>query len=147
MKTNQELLDFYGVEIGKKYKITQIGENAEYYKNLTFVVKKASYKKGLYLEISDHIIVGIERLDGFGYEEVKPEILDEKEREYLRAVIKPFRDMVESVSKLVGAMTNQEYIKIYLRNADYAFLPFFEPNQMYKGMKVDKQYSLKELGL
>jgi hypothetical protein len=39
------------------------------------------------------------------------------------------------------------YIKICLKNGDAAYLPCFKENSMYKGMELNREYSLKELGL
>lgn len=89
-----------------------------------------------------------------GYEYIncikKEEILDEKEKEYLRAVIKPFRDRVKYIIKIKGCMEN-EYIAIYIKSinedSERVALPYFEKNTMYKGMEVSEKYSLEELGL
>lgn len=72
------------------------------------------------------------------------EILDDKEKEYLRGVIKPFRNEIISIVKK-NAM-DKEYIKILIEYDDMIF-PLFEKGTMYEGMKVDKEYSLRELGL
>lgn len=71
------------------------------------------------------------------------EILDEKEKEYLSAVIKPFRDRIEYIKKVKDI---REYIAIYLKNERLNF-PYFDKGTMYKGMELDKKYTLKELGL
>lgn len=82
----------------------------------------------------------------------KEEILDDKEKEYLRAVIKPFRDRVECITKIKSYMKN-EYIAIYIKSIDESEsgervpLPYFKKNTMYKGMEQSKKYTLKELGL
>ena len=76
--------------------------------------------------------------------EVEEPILDDKEREYLRGVIKPFREKVVYIEKTMS--WEGEYIDICLEDDTIAF-PYFEKGTMYKGMKVDKKYSLKELGL
>ena len=70
-------------------------------------------------------------------------ILTDKEKEYLSAVIKPFRDRVSSISK-DGPL---EYITILLDGDDFAILPNFEEGTMYKGMEEYKKYTLEELGL
>ena len=70
-------------------------------------------------------------------------ILDEKEKEYLSNVIKPFRDRVSSISK-DGPLG---YITISLDGDDFAILPNFEEGTMYKGMKPNREYLLEELGL
>lgn len=76
---------------------------------------------------------------------VEKEILDDVEREYLLNIIKPFKDKVENICKnshLFGA-----YIRIGIRGEADILFPYFKKNTMYKGMEVDKKYTLKELGL
>ena len=83
--------------------------------------------------------------DDILYVSIKKEgILDEKEKEYLRAVIKPFRDRVKYIEKNFD--DDREYISINL-NSDWLFFPCFKKGTMYKNMKIDKKYTLKELGL
>lgn len=76
--------------------------------------------------------------------EEKNEILDEVEKEYLRAVIKPFRKRMTCIKK--SRYFNYEFIILNLDN-DGIFLPSFKKGKMYKGMKEDKEYTLEELGL
>lgn len=76
------------------------------------------------------------------------EILDSTEKRYLTAVIKPFRDKIEAITK--ESASNYDdlcYINISLKNGDYACLPSFEPSTMYVGMEVDEEYTLEQLGL
>lgn len=76
----------------------------------------------------------------------KKEILDKKEKEYLSAVIKPFRDKVTSVVK--SAWKNEEYIVIkMLCGENDLFFPSFKKNTMYNGMELNEEYTLEELGL
>lgn len=74
---------------------------------------------------------------------VEKEILDEEEKEYLSAVIKPFKDRIEYIEKVENIL---EYIAIDLNNERLSF-PFFDKGTMYKGMELNKKYTLKELGL
>lgn len=74
--------------------------------------------------------------------EAKLEILDEVEKRYLRGVIRPFE--VRFIKKV--DLTNAEYIYIELKS-DHISLPNFSTNTMYKGMEIDKKYTLEELGL
>ena len=76
--------------------------------------------------------------------EKKEDILDEVEKEYLRAVIKPFRKRMTCIKK--SRYFNYEFIILNLDN-DGIFLPGFKKGKMYKGMKEDKEYTLEELGL
>lgn len=86
------------------------------------------------------------------WEEYKEEVLDEKEKKYLSAVIKPFRNMVVCICKLELISCNQ-FIHIQAKRYDedthyeYINLPIFRKGTMYKNMKVGKEYTLKELGL
>lgn len=80
-------------------------------------------------------------------EEYVPDILTDKEKAYLSAVIKPFREDVEYIEKINHSCLNdKQYLRIELPG-DYCTLPLFEKGTMYKGMEVNKRYTLKELGL
>lgn len=78
-------------------------------------------------------------------EEYKPEILTDKEKAYLSAVVKPFKGKVKTVEK-VSFGGGEEYLKI-LFEMDLMSLPFFAKGTMYKGMEANKKYTLEELGL
>ena len=80
-------------------------------------------------------------------QEYKPPILDDVEKAYLSAVIKPFRGDVEYIEKINHSCLNdKQYLRIELPG-DYCTLPLFEKGTMYKGMEVNKRYTLEELGL
>lgn len=79
-------------------------------------------------------------------EEYKEPILDEKERRYLSAVIKPFK--VSWIIKRTMKNDCGEYIKIVFKNDDECLVfPNFKTGTMYKGMEAEKRYTPKELGL
>ena len=82
------------------------------------------------------------------------QILDKKEKEYLSAVIKPFRDRKVCLCKLEDNNTNDQFemICINFKQLDdkrygHFLLPFFKKSTMYKGMKPYINYTLEELGL
>ena len=79
-------------------------------------------------------------------EEYKPNILEEKEKEYLAAVIKPFREKVKYIQKCFD-LGNEAYIYIYVKKCGSMIFPTFRRGTMYKGMEVNKRYTLEELGL
>lgn len=83
--------------------------------------------------------------------EYKEPVLDEVEKKYLSDVIRPFRKNVTGIVKQTFYGSNSQYISIKLCDEtgfkDCVNLPNFERNAMYKGMEVNKEYSLKELGL
>lgn len=79
-------------------------------------------------------------------EEYKPNILEEKEKEYLAAVIKPFRDRVKYITKYIYP-AKEEYLLIVMYNGERMSFPTFKKETMYKGMKVYQEYTLEDLGL
>lgn len=79
-------------------------------------------------------------------EEYKPNILEEKEKEYLAAVIKPFRDRVKYITKYIYS-EKEEYLLIVMYNGERMSFPTFKKETMYKGMKVYEEYTLEDLGL
>nr|DAU83802.1 MAG TPA: hypothetical protein [Caudoviricetes sp.] len=79
-------------------------------------------------------------------QEYKPPILDDVEKAYLSAVIKPFRNEVECIVKYMFS-EEKEFLAICLHNGEEITLPIFIRRTMYKGMKLRKAYTLKELGL
>lgn len=82
-------------------------------------------------------------------EECKEPILDDAEKEYLSAVIKPFRKKVKNIVKInLFGSPEEQFIRIVIGNLDFINLPNFNKNTgMYRSMEVDKLYSLEELGL
>ena len=78
--------------------------------------------------------------------EYKPPVLDDVEKAYLSAVIKPFRNEVECIAKYMFS-EEKEFLAICLHNGEEMILPNFIRRTMYKGMKLRKAYTLKELGL
>lgn len=86
---------------------------------------------------------------------VHPQILDDAEKNYLSAVIKPFRKNVIYIRKYSGTYfgVNYECIEVcvegdFVKKSPFSFsLPAFNAGTMYKGMKIGKAYTLEELGL
>ena len=80
---------------------------------------------------------------------IKKPILDDAERRYLNNIIKPFRDRVKDIVK--HGYDCYEYIEIrfYSENVPMGNinLPYYEKSTMYKGMEVNREYSLEELEL
>ena len=80
-------------------------------------------------------------------EHVEP-ILDDVERKYLSAMIRPFRDEIRGIVK--HNVPNGKYQWIdFIGKDEYAgfYLPNFKTGTMYKGMQVGREYKLEELGL
>lgn len=83
--------------------------------------------------------------------EIEENILNEKEKEYLSAVIKPFRNRVISIEK--AGYSDFMFLSIdihsisVLRNRETINLPFFQKDMMYKNMIDNFKYTLEELDL
>lgn len=83
--------------------------------------------------------------------EYKKSILDEVEKEYLKAVIKPFKKHVKTIMKAKQVATlyaiTIDIEEKYNYETFLQFPPFEKSSEMYKGMELGKEYTLKELGL
>ena len=79
-------------------------------------------------------------------EEYVPDILTDKEKAYLSAVIKPFREKVKYIQKCFD-LGSKAYIYIYVKKCGSMIFPTFCKGTMYKGMEANKKYTLEELGL
>lgn len=76
-----------------------------------------------------------------------PEILDDVEKRYLSAVIRPFRKRVDSIMKISDPLSyDKEYIFIKLDEDSFS-LPYFKTGTMYQGMELERAFTLEELGL
>jgi hypothetical protein len=121
VKEEQEVVEYKN----KKYDVAMIEKNY----NSPFVGKDC-----LRLTLKEH----------------KEEILDEAEKEYLRNVIKPFRNRVKYIKKEEDFVDGKQFIYIVLiREGGYDDIPFpsFKKNAMYRGMEINKEYTLEQLGL
>ena len=80
-------------------------------------------------------------------EEAKEPVLDDVERAYLSAVIKPFRSRVQYIVKWKIYNDFKQFLHIELYRGDSLSFPNFKADTMYRGMEVGKYYTLQELGL
>lgn len=80
-------------------------------------------------------------------EEYSEPILEDVEREYLSATIKPFRKKIAYIVKAQDFDDGKQCIRIILQNGDGMHFPYLDDDAMYKGMEVNKEYSLEELDL
>ena len=148
MNYMEQVAELLGVELGEKFKINFHGDisSDEYF------IDENSIHEVCDGRVNDYCYpLLIALLNGSDTVVKLPKnILTEKEKEYLSSIISPFRNRVECISKY-DYRSKYEYIKIkYNEIYDTSFsinLPCFEKGAMYTGMKVDKTYSLRELGL
>lgn len=90
-----------------------------------------------------------ERFVKWLFEDSEKPVLDEKEREYLSHIIKPFRKNILYISKNEkGYEPDACFIAIVLTGSERIHLPYFNTKSgMYAGMQPFVKYSLEELGL
>ena len=89
--------------------------------------------------------------------EIDTDILSEKEKEYLKSIIRPFKDRVKCIEKKISMNCTGStfyYITIATKSVvndnimEITALPYFNlESKMYEGMELNKEYTLKELGL
>lgn len=79
------------------------------------------------------------------------EILDDAEKKYLKAVIKPFKKHVKTIMKAKQVATlyaiTIDIEEKYNYETFLQFPPFEKSSEMYKGMELGRRYTLEELGL
>ena len=101
--------------------------------------------------ILNKLIVTIDALEEKYLLEHKEKILTKFEKDYLSSTLHPFRKIIVTVSK--HRLNNDfEYIAIRVKSLkedeeENMCFPAFKIGTMYKGMELDKKYSLEELGL
>lgn len=137
-----EIADMLGVGLYKEFTIEGFEDTdfkltvngLFYYDNRTF-----TWEKSLLL---DDILIGTRKI-------IKP-ILTEKEKEYLSAVIKPFKDKVSYIVKQQGFKDDKklsvEFIIIYVDD-EKLILPSYDKGTLYKDMKLMEKYTVEDLGL
>lgn len=89
--------------------------------------------------------------------EIEADILSEKEKEYLKSIIRPFKDRVEYIEKKINMNCTGRsfyYITIATKSVvndnimEITALPYFNlESKMYNCMELNKEYTLKELKL
>lgn len=73
-------------------------------------------------------------------------VLDYQEREYLKSFLKPFTDKVLLIAKYEWD-DDEEFIYIFFKGGSEISLPPFKAGTMYKGMMLNREYNLKQLGI
>ena len=132
-----------------------IGTKITYYSDDIYIKVLNTKVEGVWCCLTANVVERAEKLNNREARKVeiptyteyippKP-ILDDKEKEYLSAVIRPWRYKIKWIRK--NETSENEFIDMTLRDRDEASLPCFKKGTMYKGMELDKEYSLDELGL
>lgn len=128
----KEVAKLLGVEMGVPFKIKGFAPN--------YTIKKYD---GLCDENSYRCNEMLRKLLNGEYEIEQP-ILTQKEKTYLEGVLRPFKDSVLNIEKNQNGYG--QWICIEFKEDNFG-LPYFEKDTMYKGMELNRQYTLEELGL
>ena len=75
----------------------------------------------------------------------RKDVLDETERKYLKAVLRPFRNRDMMIIKVASDYC--DYLIIYFEDGDSIAFPEFPAGTMYNGMELYHEYTLEELGI
>ena len=142
-----EVAKLLGLKLGEEFRIK--GVNSSYRFKLTAIGLMSSWRNsskwnssGLLEEfITGHYQISKEKTNS---------VLDPAEKRYLSNIIKPFKDQVIAIAK--KSANYGEFIDIMIDEGDIGdcgniYLPYFKPDSMYKGMKVNREYTLDQLGL
>ena len=140
-----EVAKLLGVELNEEFGL----KNSNFrYKLTTYGLRKRYH---LIQEWSDSSMLDDLLLGRVEIVKKAKSILDDAEKKYLGNIIKPFRDKVEWVRKFSSPNHRKlEYIKISYQDctrSNVLNFPDFKVGTMYRGMKIGKAYTLKELGL
>ena len=141
----EELAQLVGLELEEEFKMDNYSTKYKLTKH-GFMYWSDDYQQWNYTCGIEELFLGKRQIV-----KIPKPILNEKEKEYLSAVIKPFRDRLVYIYKT--ELSGYEFICIALEYPnkttykDAFTLPFFEKGTMYRGMKLNKEYTLKALEL
>lgn len=151
MKTDAELMSFFGVEEGKEYIVVRQFYDQEfkinYKRGSCFMIQKDT--EGKYLVVfEDGVTNQLMVLQKLDYT-VFSNPLTEEEQQFLKNIIKP---LLKSYDMQIckHSLTGGEWIEIdYTSKLDSGELvfPTYPVGKYYKGLEDDRYYTLQELGL
>lgn len=131
----KEVAELLGVELNEPFKIKGTGFNPYILNRDGLLYDKDGYN--CYSLFSDLLC---------GIREIEKPILTEKEKRYLEGVIEPFKDRVAYIEKR-KSFDKRSFLVIVMKTENNIPFPSFKNDEMYKGMKADKEYPLEELRL
>ena len=140
----KEVAKLLGVELNEEFGL----KNSNFrYKLTTYGLRKRYH---LIQEWSDSCMLDDLLLGRVEIVKKANSILDEAEKRYLTNIIKPFKVQVIAIAK--RSANYGEFIDIMIDEGDIGdcgniYLPYFKPDSMYKGMKVNREYTLDQLDL
>ena len=140
----EELARLIGLELEEEFRMDNWSTKYKITKN-GFMYWSDDYQQWNYTPGIEELFTGERQIT-----KIPKPILNEKEKEYLSAVIKPFRDKVISI-RCNSTADNYNCIVITIKqdgfSKEFINLPYFKKGSMYNGMQYVKDYTLEELGL
>ena len=133
--TKKDLKDNHIIELRNGKRLTVFETNIDLYSNNLIRPK-----------INELSIMKVYEFDKLIWERKEEEILDEKEKEYLSMVLKPFMKDIDYICKC-DESSSTKFIEVTFNDGDCMCFPNLKNNSMYKGMEDRKRYTLEELGL
>ena len=138
-----EVAKALGVELGEEFRVNE-SHNIYMISDSGLIYYDDNQYKWCHSDRLEQLLLGVYKITKV--------ILNSAEREYLSSVIKPFRHEVVSIKKVADNPGN--YYRIVIKKVSKAYLgdetiylPYFKGGTIYNGMEIDKEYTLKELGL
>lgn len=132
----KEVAKLLGVELNEKFNV----------KGIYFNCNPCQFKSYGLVDHNDYLADNILRHLLTGACTIEKPILDKKEKEYLSSVIAP-KQIYKNVKYIVKTSDGEDFFILIKVNEEYVCFPFFTNKNMYKGMEVDREYTLEELGL
>lgn len=138
-----EIAKMLGVEIGEEFKISEFDEYIfEFSKTGMLCQVFPSLELGLDITLID-ILKG-----KYNIVKISKSVLTDKEKAYLSSVIRPFRGDVESICKCENRSDKKEWIGIRFKSTlCEMYFPEYPAGTMYRGMVLNRKYSIEELEL
>lgn len=143
----EDVAKLFGLELEEEFEIGKFERYKFTVNGLMFWSK--DHQAWVHYDITEQLLLGRNEIVKLS----KP-ILTESEKEYLSAVIKPFRDRKVVINKYEYPQNEHknECIQISVEfydktGGETVSLPIFKKGTMYKGLESNKCYTLEELGL
>ena len=145
MNYMSEIAKLLGVEIGEEFKVKGNNKHNKYKFTDTDLVYDSESKMPAIGTLYD-LLKGEDEII-----KIPKSILTEEEKEDLSGIIRLFRDEVITICKFESMRhCGYEFLSIKINNNVFKYettLPYFKKWAMYKGMELEKEYSLEDLGL
>lgn len=147
MNHMKEVAHMLGVELEEEFELKERHGLYKINKNGLFRILGNEFKR----DDEARLILNLILNGHYTVKKKSERILDDKEKEYLSNVIKPFRHKVYGIKKCECNDDHTQYIEVYYEDTDgiiYSLqFPRFDEGDMYKDMELGMRYTLGELGL